>query len=157
MSRGQAAKRSWRSSTLTALVVLPAVAYGSAINEQPELDGPATRMDPRTPYFEHRSSLPVGDKGERRLDVGVQPGHCGTIWAFDHAELTVLDSRFGDAQLVEIPESGCIQCRPLIVRWYHEPTGRIHFKVDVYRRAAEQPCSAKERLGADFTAPPENR
>lgn len=105
------------------------------------------RLDAQTPFYEYRSSLLVGDKGEQRLDVRVPADQCGTVWAFDHAVLTVLDSRFADAQLVEIPEAGCTECRPLIVRWYHEPTGRIHFKVDVYRRRAEKLCVPEQQPG----------
>ncbi len=109
---------------------------------QPQISNDqGTRLDDRTPFFEHQSDIDVGDKGEITLQVGSNPEYCQTpAWVFDHAELVVTDSRFADAQMVQIPESGCFECSPLVVRWFHEPTGRVAFHVNVYRRLAPVEC-----------------
>jgi hypothetical protein len=94
-------------------------------------------VDERDPYFEKRSSLNVGAKGEEHIDVSSSD----PCYAFHHAELVWLERRFADAQFVQIPEKACTDCEPLIVRWYHEPTGRAHFQVRVYRTN----CTAAKR------------
>jgi len=100
------------------------------------------RQDERQPYWEVDSALPVGNKGEELLDVSV-PERCGVrLWAFDHAELHIDRNRYGGAQFVNLPRPGCLQCDPLVVRWYHEPTGHLSFEVRVYRRAVLLPCDA---------------
>ena len=115
------------------------------------------RLDERAPYFEHRSETLVGDKGERALDVSVPSGPCGTIdWVFDHAELRVRDARFADAQMVQIPEAGCTACKPLVVRWFHEPTGRLHFHVNVYRRPSPVVCANDDGLPPNHPSLVEN-
>ncbi|NJN46541.1 MAG: hypothetical protein HC808_08740 [Candidatus Competibacteraceae bacterium] len=95
--------------------------------------------------FDHQSSLAVGDKGERTLDVSGSPPACNQSGqVFDHAQLVYGKRRFGEAQIVAAPPSGCDRCSPLRVRWYHEPTGRLHFQVHVYRRIVEGVC--KDRI-----------
>lgn len=91
----------------------------------------AVTLDPRDPYFERRSELKVGAKGEDAIDVSAATA-CSR---FHHAEVVWIERRFADAQFVRIPEQGCIHCKPLMVRWYHEPTGKLHFQVKVYRTA----------------------
>ena len=88
----------------------------------------AVSVDERDPYFERRSALKVGAKGEDAIDVSA-----GSCECFHHAEIVWLERRFADAQFVQIPRQACVQCDPLIVRWYHEPTGKLHFQVRVYR------------------------
>jgi hypothetical protein len=106
-----------------------------------DVQGPADAalfvVDSRDPYFEKRSSLKVGAKGEEHIDVS----SADVCQAFHHAELIWLERRFAEAQFVQIPEKACTDCEPLIVRWYHEPTGRAHFHVRVYRTA----CPAGDR------------
>jgi hypothetical protein len=96
--------------------------------------------------FDHQSNLAVGDKGERTFDVSSTPPACGQLAeVFDHAQLVHGKRRFGEAQIVASPPAGCVRCSPLQVRWYHEPTGRLHFQVHVYRRLVEGVCKNKVR------------
>jgi hypothetical protein len=91
--------------------------------------------------FDHQSDLAVGDKGERSFDVSSPALTCNQASeVFDHAQLIFGKRRFGEAQLVASPPAGCVRCSPLKVRWYHEPTGRLHFQVHVYRRVVEGIC-----------------
>ena len=101
--------------------------------------GSVVEVDARDPYFERASNEKVGAKGDDVIDVTRDPC-AGEPLAFDHAELEVLDSRFGDAQFAALPAAGCFDCEPLVVRWYHEPTGRLHYQVHVFRRRAEPQC-----------------
>jgi hypothetical protein len=103
------------------------------------------RRDTHSPFFRHQSTLLVGDKGEQVLDVSAFDASCGTtVWAFDHAELLVHDARFAHAQLVQIPDAGCVTCRPLVVRWFHEPTGRLDFSIEVFRRPILLQCGDRD-------------
>jgi hypothetical protein len=108
--------------------------------EAPSEQAGAVRLDDRTPYFELRSDRSVGDYGEELLDVSYRGPDCGTQWRFDHAELQVLNNRFGDVQFLALPETGCIDCEPVRLRWMHEPTGHLEFNVNVYRRQYHVPC-----------------
>lgn len=113
----------WKHCVITAMTLLCSTAPPVAQAEA------GVVLDPRDPYFERRSALKVGAKGEDGIDVSAA-GRCGR---FHHAELVWLERRFADAQFVQIPEQACVQCDPLVVRWYHEPTGKLHFQVRVYR------------------------
>ena len=105
----------------------------------------AVRPDVRQPFLRVDSALPVGNKGEEVMEVSV-PRRCGTpLWVFDHAELNISRNRYGGAQFVNLPQPGCIECDPLVVRWYHEPTGHLDFEVQVFRRALTLPCDAAAR------------
>lgn len=97
--------------------------------------------------FEHRSDLTVGDKGEQQYDVSQPVPRCGqTGFVFDSANLVYgRDTRFGEAKFVALPQPGCSRCQPIRVRWYHEPTGKLHFQVHVYRREIEGVCPAQVR------------
>ncbi|TVR63795.1 MAG: hypothetical protein EA420_06545 [Candidatus Competibacteraceae bacterium] len=97
--------------------------------------------------FEHRSTLAVGDKGENRHDVSQPPPACGAQgWIYDSAELVIgPTTRFGGAEIINRPQAGCARCAPLVVRWYHEPTGRLHYQVHVYRRVIEGVCPERIR------------
>lgn len=97
--------------------------------------------------FEHRSNLTVGDKGEQQYDVSQLAPRCGqTGYVFDSANLVYgRDTRFGEAKFVALPHAGCSRCRPIRVRWYHEPTGKLHYQVHVYRREIEGICPAQVR------------
>lgn len=142
----------WKTSSLLAAAVLalytPLAGRANAV----------VTPDPRDPFFERRSTLKVGAKGEDVIDVGTGAG-CSR---FHHAEIVWIDRRFADAQFVQIPQQACIECEPLIVRWYHEPTGKLHFQVKVYRTSCAasspgRPGPAIDRLqpqpGTEATKP----
>jgi len=97
--------------------------------------------------FEHHSKLSVGDKGEERYDVSQAAPACGQKgYVFDSADLIQgRDTRFGEAKFVGLPKVGCSRCQPIRVRWYHEPTGKLHFQVHVYRREIEGICPNQVR------------
>ena len=97
--------------------------------------------------FEHRSTLAVGDKGENRYDVSQPPPTCGAQGRiYDSAELVLgPTTRFGGAEIVNRPPPGCARCPLLVVRWYHEPTGRLHYQVHIYRRVIEGVCPERIR------------
>jgi hypothetical protein len=107
----------------------------------------ASNSVPDLLLFEHRSTLAVGDKGENRYDVSQPPPACGAQGRiYDSAELVIgPTTRFGGAEIINRPQSGCARCPPLVVRWYHEPTGRLHYQVHVYRRAIEGVCPERIR------------
>ncbi len=115
------------------------------------MEAPVVALDPKQPYLHVKSDLLVGNKGEETFDVSL-PGpdsNCGEQWVFDHAELDIERNRFGDVQIVALPEPGCRACSPGVVRWYHEPTGHLEFSVLVYRRKVERRCpEAMQQSGA---------
>ena len=98
------------------------------------------RVDSKDPYLRVESKRLVGDKGESIFDVSLPPDQCGQVWVFDHAELEIVANRFGGAEFVALPESGCIACSPGTVRWFHEPTGYLTFEVHIYRKPLHKPC-----------------
>lgn len=98
------------------------------------------RLDERTPYFQLSSDRSVGDRGEEVIEITSPSEPCGERWVYDHADLNVLRNRFGDVQFVSLPESGCVDCKPIIIRWMHEPTGHLEFSVTVYRRQLHSSC-----------------
>ncbi len=96
--------------------------------------------------FERKYKLSVGDKGEDAFDVSTQTPGCGkTGLVYDSANIVYGSTRFGEAQIVATPKPGCTRCQPLKVRRYHEPTGKLHFQVHVYRRLIEGICSNRVR------------
>lgn len=96
--------------------------------------------------FEHRSDLKVGDRGEEAYQVGVPAPKCGArAWIYERAELRHVRQRFGEAQIVGQPAAPCIECAPVRVRWYHEPTGYLEFQVSILRRAIEGVCADRVR------------
>lgn len=92
-------------------------------------------------FFERRHSLKVGDKGEERFNVSSKPPACGKpALVFDHARIVYKRKRFGEAKIVKSPRAGCVRCTPLVVRWYHEPTGYLEYQVHIYRRKITGKC-----------------
>lgn len=92
-------------------------------------------------YFEKTHSLNVGDKGEDRFDISTKMPACGaTALVFDYAQIVYKRQRFGEAKIINRPPAGCLRCPPLVVRWYHEPTGHLDYQVHVYRRRIEGNC-----------------
>lgn len=106
---------------------------------------PELKLDLQWPRILVQSSLKVGNKGEEAIGVAVA-AECGKpSWVFNHAEIDIVKNRFGDAQFVGYPKPGCSNtCSPIVVRWYHEPTGHLAFGIKVYRRKATIPCEHSE-------------
>ncbi len=119
------------------------------------MDAAVVRPDAQQPYLSLSSDLQVGNKGEEVFEVSLprNAADCGLLWLFDHAELEIKRNRFGNAQLVALPQPGCRHCSPGVVRWYHEPTGHIEFAVHVYRRRVDVPCT-EAGTDAEGAAPP---
>jgi len=127
------------------VAILTALAAMSLVAAEPATSGTDEVVtDPQTPYFALESSVSVGNKGEESLDVSVA-SRCGDpALLFDHAELVVKRNRFGDVQFVGLPQPGCVDCAPITLRWFHEPTGYLSFEVKVYRRLEVVPCASHE-------------
>jgi len=94
--------------------------------------------------FDFRSDQSVGAKGDHHYAVSHAPPICGEpALLFDHARILFRARRFGDAQIISTPSPGCTQCEPIVVRWYHEPTGRLDYQLQVYHRLVDAPCSSR--------------
>jgi len=92
-------------------------------------------------YFEREHRLNVGDRGNDYFDVSTPAPACGnTALVFDHARIVYKNRRFGKAGVVKKPAVGCLRCSPLVVGWYHEPTGYLVYQVHVYRRRIAGQC-----------------
>lgn len=95
--------------------------------------------------FEKKSDLAVGDKGEESYKVTTSLPACNNkALIFERAEL-VQKGRFGEAKIISSPKAGCTNCSPVKVRWYHEPTGNLHYQVHVYRKEVTGICQDKVR------------
>ncbi|MEZ5652145.1 MAG: hypothetical protein R3E87_16530 [Burkholderiaceae bacterium] len=93
-----------------------------------------------------RSARKVGDKGELSVAVSQAPARCAhRSPVFAGAELRVRARRFGEAEIVSQPQPYCQDCKPVVVRWYHEPTGQIDFEVLGTFRLVEGVCAARMR------------
>lgn len=126
------------------LIGLAALATrGFGAMSQPELPGGALRLDPRTPFFQLVSKDLYGARGQEQLDVSVNPACGKRQWVFDHAELLVGNVRYGGAFIRSAPAGGCARCSPLVVDWYHEPTGQLSFRINVFRRQVFVPCATQ--------------
>ncbi len=79
------------------------------------------------------SNTDVGAKGEEYVDVNPVLDAAGKTWVFDRAEILIERQRFANVQFASLPKSGCLSCDKISVRWYHEPTGHIRFRVLVWR------------------------
>ncbi len=91
--------------------------------------------------YNHRSDQKVGAKGEFKYDLSTEPAACGeSVKVFDHAKIVFMQRRFGEAQIVSTPTPGCMQCAPLIVRWYHEPTGYLDYQIQIYLQQVIATC-----------------
>jgi len=121
----------------------PAAGDGRASLGLLEAEPPAA--DPgATLVFERSYDLLVGDKGEDRFELPYAPPACGRPgFAFDSAEIVYVSRRFGEAQVVSTPEPGCVRCGPVVVRRYHEPTGKLHYRLRVLRRTVVRPCAGE--------------
>lgn len=96
--------------------------------------------------FEIKSDLAVGDRGDELYNVNSPPAACNAKgYIFERAELVTGNNRFGEAKIISVPKAGCTSCVPVKVRWYHEPTGSLHYQVHIYRREVSGVCNDKVR------------
>lgn len=99
-------------------------------------------------FYESTHDLDIGDKGSEAFDLSVARPRCGQeALVFHTAKLVYKRKRFGEARIVRSPPSGCFNCSPLVVDWYHEPTGFVDFQVHIYRKRVVGQCGQKP-LGA---------
>lgn len=104
--------------------------------------GPVTAKNaPDLLFYESTHNLNVGDKGQESFNLSVQRPACGQqALVFHRARLVYKRQRFGAAKITRSPPSGCFDCPPLIVDWYHEPTGYVDFQVHIYRKMVQGYC-----------------
>jgi hypothetical protein len=111
-----------------------------------EMSSPIQSAPPNYLILSKSSNLKVGAKGTERVNVSSSAPSCGTeALLFDHAKILFSKRRFGDAQFTSLPKPGCTRCSPVIVKWYHEPTGHLDFQVLIYRRIIDGICSNRLR------------
>jgi len=128
------------------LLLLTVLASSTASSDS--LVPPQIHYKPVTPatagdllYYESEHSLSVGDKGEESFELSVKAPACNEeALVFHQARIVYKRRRFGEATIVRSPVSGCTSCSPLVVRWYHEPTGFLDFQVHVYRKRVAGSC-----------------
>jgi hypothetical protein len=96
---------------------------------------------------ERRShTLDVGDKGEDKFKVKIAPLVCGKdSMVFDHAEIVFKKQRFSDAKIIQSPLAGCERCKPVVVRWYNEPTGFLNYELRTIGRIVQGVCKKRIR------------
>jgi len=98
----------------------------------------------KSPVYDHR--LQVGEKGEDLFLIKNTVPDCGqTGVLFSRASIKVTKRRFADAQLVAVPESNCLTCKPIKVHWYNEPTGFIQYHIEIKKRLIEGICHDRKR------------
>lgn len=115
---------------------------------QKNYQGPVTKATaPDLLFYESTHNLELGDKGNEAFDLSVARPQCGEeALVFHSAKLIYKRKRFGEARIVRTPPSGCFNCTPLVVDWYHEPTGYVDFQVHIYRKRVSGQCTG-ERSG----------
>ncbi len=107
------------------------------------------RLKPRYRVIsrEHRSHvLSVGEKGEDKFKVKNAPLVCGkNTFVFDHVEMEFKKQRFSDAKIVKMPRKGCNNCKPIVVRWYNEPTGLLSYELKIVGRIVQGVCETRRQ------------
>lgn len=84
---------------------------------------------------------PFGGKGTDIIKISSKEPTCNhKKEVFHHAQILILKKRFGNARIERIPTSACLKCKPLKIRWYHEPTGYISYQIQIQRREIEGVC-----------------
>lgn len=87
-----------------------------------------------------------GGKGLDQFNVGSTKPKCNnTVDIYHQARMVIDKKRFGDARLESKPPTACVKCTPLKVRWYHEPTGSIHYQLHIQKRQIQGICPAQIR------------
>jgi len=93
-----------------------------------------------------KHQLSVGDKGEDLFKITNRPATCRNSGElFDHAKISVVRKRFAEAQFVALPAKGCSRCSKIKVRWYNEPTGRLQYRLKIFKRQIEGICQQRVR------------
>ena len=88
----------------------------------------------------------LGGRGKDTISVGVDKPDCDEeAWAFERGNIVFNNKRFGDAKIASSPKAGCSKCKPMVVKWYHEPTGKIDYQVHIYKRKIVGACSSLKR------------
>ena len=81
------------------------------------------------------SANQYGGSGELVLDVSLdQSSNQG---AYESVELIFLKRRFATAEVIQEPEPGCFTCRPIRLRWMHEPTGKLQLVIRLRRSSSQ--------------------
>jgi len=96
--------------------------------------------------FDRFYDLSLGGKGSDEFDVSQPVPACGKRGkVFDSAELFIgKRTRFGEAKITRLPPAGCRVCE-IEVRHYWEPTGRLSYQLQVYRRVVDGICQDRIR------------
>lgn len=129
-----------RPIRLFSFIGLVLVASGLTADE-PQANCVATvREHPKSPLLQRESRLKVGNKGEEVVEITAAESCNEDCWKFDHAEIEIYAHRFGTAQFVSLPATGCTACSPIRVRWYHEPTGHLSFAIRLFQRQLPNGC-----------------
>ena len=93
-------------------------------------------------YYLNRHQDPFGGKGVDQFNLSTHKPVCNKTSDVFHMARIVFDSkRFGDARIESKPVTGCLNCSPLKVRWYHEPTGSVSYQLHVQRRSINGICN----------------
>lgn len=124
-----------------------------AYNIRPELSPPRllnkiqseTARDKKH-IFTKKHADAFGGKGIDEFKVSSNPPKCNASTdVFHQARIVIDNKRFGDARIEFKPKSACVNCQPIKVRWYHEPTGSIHYQLHIQQRQIQGLCPAQIR------------
>jgi len=95
--------------------------------------------------FSRQSRNAAGAKGVDAHNVSGRAPGCGQkALVFDHAVL-LQKGRYGQARVLSQPRTGCVQCQPIRIKWYQEPTGSLAYQLHVYRREIWGICPDRVR------------
>jgi len=96
-------------------------------------------------FFSRRYDSTFGGKGEEEFDLELPLPVCGySAPIFDSAEIILGPrTRFGNAKITSLPAPGCQRCY-VGVGYYWEPTGRLDYQLNIYRRVVDGIC--KDRI-----------
>lgn len=120
------------------------VKTAKGMNYADELELIPTMVTERSQSFIHQ--LKVGEKGEKLFNIHNEPAVCGQHGElFVDAEVKVIKRRFADAQIVYADNRLCEQCKPIKVRWFNEPTGFIHYHLNIKKRLIDGMCRNQRR------------
>lgn len=105
----------------------------------------ASKVNKKTIYAaQHEHGF--GGKGVDEFNIShVQSGCNQRTPLFHKASIVIVTKRFGDVRIEKQPLSGCKKCSPIKVRWYHEPTGSIHYQLHIQYRMIEGECQQQIR------------
>ncbi|MEZ5739809.1 MAG: hypothetical protein R3E68_10360 [Burkholderiaceae bacterium] len=94
----------------------------------------------------HKSQRKVGDKGELSVPIPAVTLQCAkSTRVFGGASIRYRKRRFAEAQIVSAPQPSCTTCKPVVIRWYHEPTGELDIEVIARWRIVEGVCATRKR------------